>query len=47
VVILSGYLGLGGVTIPGIIHPEFIYNVNGTFDNTTKVLAFEGERSTS
>jgi hypothetical protein len=47
IVILSGDLGLGGGTIPGIIHPEFTYNVNGTFDNITKVLAFEGERNTS
>ena len=47
IVILSGDLGLGGETIPGIIHPEFTYNVNGTCDNITKVLAFEVERNTS
>ena len=45
-VILNGDLGLGGGTIPGIIHPKFTYNINGTFDNATKVLTFEGERST-
>jgi hypothetical protein len=47
VTILSGDLGLGGGTLSGIIHLEFTYNVNGTFDNTTKLLSFEGERSTS
>ena len=44
---LNGDLGLGGGALPGIIHPKFTYNLNGTFDNTTKVLTFEGKRNTS
>jgi hypothetical protein len=44
----SGDFGLGGAsTIYVAASPEFKYSVNGTLDNTTKVLAFKGERSTS
>ncbi|MGB7954602.1 MAG: hypothetical protein WCF23_11535 [Candidatus Nitrosopolaris sp.] len=45
----SGDLGLGGGTSPvdAAANPEFKYNVTGTLDNTTKLLAFEGQRNTS
>jgi hypothetical protein len=34
-------------TTSGFANPEFTYSVSGTFDNATKVLAFEGQRSRS
>jgi hypothetical protein len=40
-------LGDGTSTMDAAMDPEFKYNVNGTFDNTTKVLTFKGQRSTS
>jgi hypothetical protein len=42
-------LGLGAdiSTIDAAANPEFKYSINGTLDNTTKVLAFKGERSPS
>jgi hypothetical protein len=45
----SGDLGLGGGTTPvdAAANPKFKYNVTGTLDNTTKLLAFEGQRNTS
>ena len=48
VMMFSGDFGLGGTsTISAITNPEFKYSVTGSLDNTTKVLTFEGERSTS
>jgi hypothetical protein len=49
VMVFSGDFGLGGgtSTMYAAMNPEFKYNVNGTFDNTTKVLTFEGQRNTS
>ena len=49
VLALSGDFGLGGGTtvLDAGATPEFKYNVNGTFDNATNVLNFEGERITS
>jgi hypothetical protein len=48
VMIFSGDFSLGGTsTISAATTPEFKYNINGTFDNATRVLTFEGERSTS
>jgi hypothetical protein len=44
VIALSGDFGFGSITSTG---PQINYNVTGTFDNATKVLNFEGERSTS
>jgi hypothetical protein len=45
----SGDFGLGGgtSTLFATTGSEFKYSVIGTFDNTTKVLTFEGQRSTS
>lgn len=43
---LSGDFDFGSIYL-GSTGPRFNYNVNGTFDNATKVLAFEGQRSTS
>ncbi len=49
ILFLSGDFGLGGGTtsVDAIATPEFKYSVTGTFDNSTKVLNFEGERTTS
>jgi hypothetical protein len=49
VMVFSGDFGLGGgtSTMDAAINPEFKYNITGTFDNTTKVLTFEGQRTTS
>lgn len=43
----SGDFGPGGgtSTIDASTTPEFKYSVNGTLDNTTRVLTFEGERT--
>lgn len=45
----TGDLGLGGGTSPidAAANPEFDYNVTGTFDNITNILAFKGERNSS
>lgn len=45
----SGDFGLGGgtSTLFATSGSELKYNVIGTFDNTTKILTFEGERNTS
>jgi hypothetical protein len=49
VIVFSGNfsLGDGTSTMDAAMNPEFKYNVNGTIDNTTKVLTFKGQRSTS
>jgi hypothetical protein len=48
IMVFSGDFGLGGSsTISAAMSPEFKYDVKGTFDNTTRVLAFEGDRSIS
>jgi hypothetical protein len=48
VMIFSGDFGLGDTNSRfALSSPEFEYNVNGTFDNTTKVLSFGGQRNTS
>jgi hypothetical protein len=45
---VSGDFALSGTnTTSAISNPEFKYSVIGTFDNTTKVLTFKGERNTS
>jgi hypothetical protein len=43
VMVFGGDFGLGSITSTG---PEFKYNVNGIFDNATRLLTFEGQRST-
>ena len=45
----SGDFGLGGGTSSmfATTSPEFKYSVNGTFDNTTELLTFEGQRKIS
>jgi hypothetical protein len=46
IMVFSGDFGLGGIsTVYAAASPEFKYSVNGTLDNITKVLTFEGERS--
>lgn len=48
VIVFSGDFKLGGgSTMDAALNPQFKYNVTGTFDNATKVLTFEGQRSTS
>jgi hypothetical protein len=47
VMALKGDVGFGNIAPSPFYEPEFKYNVTGTFDNATKVLAFKGERSTS
>jgi hypothetical protein len=49
VIVFGGDLNLGDgtSTMDAAMNPEFKYNVTGTFDNATKVLAFKGERSSS
>lgn len=49
IMVLTGNIGLGGGTniMDASMNPEFKYSVTGTLDNTTKVLTFKGERSTS
>jgi hypothetical protein len=42
--VFNGDFGLGDTSIT---NAEFKYNVTGTFDNSTKVLTFEGQRTTS
>ena len=44
VMALSGDFDFGSIYL-GSTGPRFNYNVNGTFDNATKVLTFEGKRS--
>jgi hypothetical protein len=44
VMVFNGDFGLGDTSVT---NAEFKYNVTGTFDNATKVLTFEGQRSTS
>jgi hypothetical protein len=36
-----------GLVDTSVANAEFKYSVNGIFDNATKVLTFEGQRSTS
>ena len=49
--VFNGDFGLGGVAstdrFTSATDLKFKYNVTGTFDNTTKVLTFKGERSAS
>jgi hypothetical protein len=47
VMALKGDFGFGNIVPSPFYELEFKYNVTGTFDNATKVLAFKGERSTS
>jgi hypothetical protein len=44
VMALNGDFGFDSITSSS---PQLKYNITGTFDNATKVLAFEGQRSTS
>jgi hypothetical protein len=45
VMVLSGDFDFGSIYL-GSTGPKFNYNANGTFNNATKVLTFEGQRST-
>jgi hypothetical protein len=48
ITMFAGDFGLGGTnTIYAATTPEFKYRVSGTFDNTTKILTFQGIRNTS
>jgi hypothetical protein len=44
VMVFNGDFGLVDTSVA---NAEFKYSVNGIFDNATKVLTFEGQRSTS
>ena len=45
---LNGNFGFGNITPGGGWYsPEFNYKVTGSFDNATRVLIFEGQRSIS
>jgi hypothetical protein len=44
VMALNGDFGFGSITSTG---PQIKYSIIGTFDNATKVLTFEGQRSRS
>jgi hypothetical protein len=42
----TGDFGLGSTNaISAMTSPEFVYSITGTFDNTTKVLTFDVQRS--
>jgi hypothetical protein len=48
VMALNGNFGFGNITPGGGWYsPEFNYKVTGSFDNATRVLIFEGQRSIS